>query len=402
MKSTSLFPIAIIAFFINPLITIVIMASLVIKNKSLGWTKSSRNYLLLFGTFCCFFVSLINMKKVPESDLEWYVDRYSYASHMSFIDFVLIASSATIKESLKEPLFGVIVWMLNRCFGGNVNLFKLSISLMEYSLLVTAIICFGRLFRMKLYLILTGILMICFIPYIFTMSLHLVRQFLATSILFYAIIKKCFYGKNEWWAMLSMLLIHSTTALFIPVLLLPAFDKPLKKAKIWYLGAFLAMITIKYIAGFLYDVGGFYEDSTIGYVLNRAQQNTTFASETLSVSKILIFIFVLAYSIYIFFSKYAERVLGLRRFSFIFIFLSVFVLVNLNQTQLALRFSYYIFIVIPFFLMFFFKNLNTSNIFLFGVGFCMIVFFSSYLYIGTWTYDIDVGGWVTPVFSYFM
>lgn len=401
MRPNLLFPIAIVAFLISPLATIVIMALLVVKDKSIGWTKGNKIYLLLFSVFCCVFVSLINMEKVPENDLEWYVDRYSYASQMDFINFVLIASNATIEATLKEPLYGVIVWILNRCLDGNVYAFKFFISLMEYTLLTTAVIYFGRAFKMRMYLILTGILMMCFIPYIFTMSLHLVRQILATSILFYVIVKNCFYGKKEWWAMFAMVLIHSTTVLFIPLLLFPAFDKPLKEAKFWYIGAIFALMAIQYIAGFLFGIGGFNEDSTVGYVLNRAQQDTTFESEALSASKILMIISVLVFSIYSFFSKSAENTVGLRRFSFIFIFLSVFILANLNQTQLVLRFSYYIFLVIPFLLILFFRNTQTSNIYLFLCSFCMIIFFTIYLYVGTWTYTVDTGGWVTPIFFYF-
>lgn len=104
------------------------------------------------------------MEKVPDNDLEWYVDRYSYASHMDLINFVLIASNATVKETLKEPLYGVIVWILNRCLDGNVNAFKFFISLMEYTLLVTAIIYYGRALKMRMYLILVGILMCVLSP----------------------------------------------------------------------------------------------------------------------------------------------------------------------------------------------------------------------------------------------
>lgn len=362
-------------------------------------TKDNKIFLILFGIMCAVFVTLINTTKVPENDLEWYVDRYKLAKQMSLFKFVLIASNQTITESYKEPLYGVLVWILNRLYDGNVTLFKFSISFIEYGFFVTSVYLFGRILKMRLSYIIFGMFMFCFFPYIFTTSLHLLRQFIATSLLFFVIVRISFYSKYDWWALISMVLIHSTSALFVPLLLLPAFDKPFVKAKIWYVGSIVSLLAIRILAGYIFEVGGFSQNDSIGYVLDRARHETTYELD-FAFSKIIMDAIVLLYCLYLFFSNYCEKYKGMRRFSFIFIFLSIFVLANLHQVQLAARFTSYIIPALPFLFMFFFRSINMNKILLLAFCFLLLLFFSIYIYTGTWTYKVEYAGLFTPVFSY--
>lgn len=350
---------------------------------------------------CCVFVSLINMEKVPEVDLLWYVANYSYASHMDFLPYIRVATNSKLEESLKEPLYGALVWVLNRTFNGNIPLFQFSISIIIYLPLVVSIILLGIKLNFRMMVVIVGIVWMCFYPYIFTHAMNLLRQTIANTILCYVMIKHFFYGKKEWVGIISMTLFHSSSTLFVPLLLFPAIGKPFQESKIWYVGSIAGLAMLKVITTFFLSFGMFEEEEGIGYTLSRSQYGVG-SYDALSFFSVLGLLLILFYSAYLFFSKRMSRIEGLGGFSFVLIFLSIFLLLNFDNHQFALRFVHYLFTFVPFLLMLFFEKNKINNHLLMALSLAIIVLFTIYLDTGFWTFNVVAGGWFTPVFGYIL
>lgn len=401
MKTYTTISLLTIFFLIAPLITIVVMTIYGIRTyKGWGTSYDERAFLVTFGIMCCVFVSLINMKKVPESDLIWYLASYSYASRMDLIPYTILGSNPYMNESNKEPLFGALVWLLNRSFYGNIPLYKFFISMMEYSLMVAAIIYFGIKSGFKTVVIMSGIVLMCFFPYIFTSKMNVIRQSLANSIFLFVMIRRFFYNKKEWVGMIVMPLIHTSAAFFIPLLLIPGIDKPFKKS--WYLFIIaLSPIVIYQLYGQALSNAAA-DISTSGNAgtaaLDRFAQGAV-GDYSVSMTNVLICLCLLLYSLIIYMEKKLLSIKGMRKFLFVFIILSIFVLVN-KDSQIGGRYVHYVLSIMPFLMMILFHLKKVSRPILFFISFSVIAIFSMYLHYGFWTFDVISGGWVTPMVGF--
>lgn len=386
-------------FLVNPLFAIIGMALYMISAGNIVVRDSKKGDLVLFGLLCCIFVSLVNMTKVPESDLMNYVYLYQSADNYSLYSY-LYQGTYDKSGAMKEPLYSTLVWVLNRIYQGEVKPFLFTISMIEYVLSVLAVLYFGQKLKMRQYVILAGIVLMCFLPYIFTHTMHLIRQTIANAILCYVMVKHIFYKKREWVAMVIMALMHSTSALYLPLLLIPGYGKPFKKAWIWFAAAFGLLVGIRVVSQSLLGTGAFESDSSVAYALGRATGEYSYGMYTLGTSIVFLIILMLIFTIFIYFGKLIPSSDELRQFTFIFIFTALFILMNLQQDLLAARYSHYLFSLFPFIIMIGFQKWKTDNIFLFLFSLGIIWFFTMYLGTGAWTYEISAGPWVTPVFMY--
>ena len=153
-------------------------------------------YLVIF--FFSFLVSLINAFKIPENDLIWYLQSYMLSGQLNLKDYVEIGADAIFRPTWKDPFFSTIVWCLNRLLNGNEMLFKFAISFMDYSILTLAFYLYWKKhFNRSLIIYLSGVIFLCSFPLIFTMSLHLLRQFMSSCLMMFALVLACFYQKQK-------------------------------------------------------------------------------------------------------------------------------------------------------------------------------------------------------------
>jgi hypothetical protein len=321
---------------------------------------------------------------------------------MNFVDY--INGGAFLHTVSKEQVYGTIVWYLNRIFGGNIPLFKFGITLINYLLLNFSIAKYCKHFKFPIDQIVMSIFLICFIPYIFTMSLQLIRQFLAGSIFIYLLVNNCFCHKKNYILIVCMILIHSSSMIFIPFLFLSFWDKPLMKNKIYYFTAFIALIVIQFLAEFLFNSGLFSKIDTLQYALERASQDTIFDLGDLPIWKIIVIVIIALFHWYVGYI-HIDKVIsntGLKRYCNTILFLSIFLLLNLQQSELSVRLLFYLFPIIPFMIIWISNQLKISVIFnaSFVVG--IVLFWVIYLDIGTWKYALPANIWVSPVFLYFL
>lgn len=397
MDIKKIWPLAILFFFINPLITIIILALSGLKIGNQMVKGKNYSYLLLMGILCSVFISLVNMVKVPEIDLEVYIYWYKLAGHTNWSQYLITAPGTM---TYKDPLFHTIAWILYKIYSGNVNLYLFTLSLIEYIPTILAIIYFGYKLGMRTYVVVTGILLLIFIPYIHLHTMNIIRQTIANGILCFVMVRHFFYDKREWLGMVAMVLIHGTSALFLPVLLIPYFGRSLKLALPCIVGVFVLMVGIQLYAGELLMAGDFSEESTIGTALTTASGGAV-GDYGLSTPLLVLVIIFLVYSVLLYFGFILPPTEGLKRFTFVFIYVAAFIILYLEEGQWASRFFHYWFTIVPFILMTAFQKWKIRNIVLSIGVFAMIVFWSIYLQNGAWSYNIALGPWLTPVPVYF-
>jgi len=399
MNFTKIIPFVILLFIINPMLTIVGLAAFGLSIGNKPATDKNIIFLILFGLLCCVEVSLINTTKVPEGDLWDYVYKYQLASRLNYFTYLLEGPDDVI-DTIKEPAFYTLVWVLNRLLDGNVKLYLFTMSMLEFTLFAYALVYFGKAYGIRVYAVMTGIIVMCFLPYIFIHSLNIIRQFLANALLLFIMIRRFFYDKREWATMAVMVLIHTTSAIFLPLLLLPAFGKPFKKSWIWFVGTLILLVSFQVVALYFLSSGSFYEDDAVGYALSRAGQGNMGEYQTTIVTLIssLIFLF---YSIYVYSGKTIMVDNGLRRFFSTIIILSVFIFLMQDQGQITSRFAHYSFTFLPFLLTIFFHSKMVDKYIQFTICIMTMLFFSYFLYDNVFTFEVDMAGWVTPALLYF-
>ena len=350
-------------------------------------------------------IGAINTVKVPENDLETYLDLYHLSKDMPLSQYIWVGSTAGGVESVKEPFYPVVVWILNRLCFDNEQLFKFVFTFINYSLLNTSILIVGKQNKIELKYILFGMFLMTFIPFIFTLSLHAMRQFIAGAFFMIILSLRCFSSIKTWKIMVIsvfMVLLHTTSLLFIPFLFLKAFDKNWKDAKIWYIGLFAGLVMIRVLSVFLLGFTGMGEDSGLaGYALSRAAQESGYDVDAIPLIGILLTIVIVCLSYYYLYNNSIKDNKGIRRFYNIPFFIGLFVLINLSMKEMALRFLFYLYFFVPFVLMFFVHLKKIKSSMLVMMSLAVMLYFLFYLEFGVWTYEIPYTIFFTPLFAYF-
>lgn len=379
---------------------------LILVNKNYANIRIADFFLICACVVFSMTIAAINAVKVPDSDLVGYIASYEASSEFNIFQYMLIGSNALTSltdpgAGLKEPCYAVIVWILNRILFGNVPLFKFSLTLINYFLLTFSAYIFGKKLNLSKWKILLCIFLLCFIPYIFTMSLQLLRQFLAGSILIYILVEKCFSDismKKLISLSLLMVFTHSTAFLFLPFIFLPAFDKKYNQAKVWYVMTFVGLAGIQIVASFALGFVG--SGSSMGYALERASSDTTFDLAGVALLTQAMIAGLMLGSLYLgHFSKYGNR-RGVRRFCNLIIFVSIFIFANLHQAELSSRLAFYLYPLIPFIIVLFVDRFKIRKGFMLFFSLLVFVSFIAYVYYGVWDYDLPFGIIASPLYFF--
>lgn len=348
-------------------------------------SKSCKVNHVFLGMILSAYVSLINVTKVPVNDLESYLEYFSAAGDMPLYEYFFYWTKYKEGiETLKEPAYAIFSYISYHILGGNQKAFVFFFSFLIYNLYFLSLYKVCRFLELNTTQIVVSILFLFFSPVLFSYSVHLFRQILAGTILFYILVECFFYGKIKYWLIVMLPLIHSTTFLFIPMMFLFRFIHPhIDRNKIIIV---LLLIIVLYnyqmIASLLLNiVGG--KIVFLDYILSRASQNTTYELSALSFYQVLI-LFVLAIAIAVLNLKKILWNEGLYKFYNIFAFLSIFILLNLNQTELSTRFYVFIWLFLPYFIIPFSKNIPLAML----KGIIVMVWIIFFIYVNTNAYYI--------------
>jgi hypothetical protein len=242
-------------------------------------------------------------------------------------------------------------------------------------------------------------------PNLFSVSAHLMRQFLAGSIVLYVIIEYAFHGKIKIMAFVLAIFTHTTAALFV-LIFLPFFNKRIsfKNISIISFICIFFMLSVFQYSNSVYDLLG--EIPFVGYAFSRiSNREGHWETKTLGFDVLILYFFTL---FILFRESIRLRFRKDNRFQVIFyinLLLCIFVLINYDDTEMALRFSFYLYFFLPIAFYFFSsvcavdRNKKINKISFIVVVPIFFLWFIYKLQYGTWTYNNIVSltnfSWIT-------
>jgi hypothetical protein len=342
-----------------------------------------------YQVICLFFLSLllglINSLKVPESDLINYVSSFEVIAQFNFIQYIIISN--------KEFGFFALNYILYYLTAGNFASYMIIFTSLSYFILFYSLLKMHRALKLGDSSLLLAIGVAFLFPVLFSLSAHIMRQFLAGSLVCFFLVEYIFYDKKKYFIIIASLLIHTTTFFFL-IIFTPLFKRNASLTKILKI-SFVLLIFVSIISFntevFLSLLDGI---PVLSYLLNRATNIVNDGQfDYLGLANFALLGFNVLVSYLASFKMGNEQnASSLKRLFFINLFLLLFIIINFNNTEIALRFSFFGFFLLPFsmyFLNSFFKKtykyLNLT-ITLFILCFFTLIFIYKLNY-GVWTYN---------------
>ena len=221
---------ALLVFMLNPLIGILLTAIQAISKNRLDLIKVLIVLLILY-------LSALNTTKTPDSDMWEYINMFLQVPKAGFMKTLGYLSNS---DSPKDVVYSGSVYLLYYLLLGNEYLFIFLVSSLSYAFIFAAIYKFGKRYKLPIFLIVAQVMTLAFFTQYFSLSFHLTRQELATSLFFYALTFKEYSLKKFliWSAIAAM--VHSTILVIIMLSLIPFMGRHLNKKEILILVAFAA------------------------------------------------------------------------------------------------------------------------------------------------------------------
>lgn len=165
----------------------------------------------IFALVLVGFLGLFNATKKIEGDWYWYISDYLKFSSVNFIDYL---ESGGLSIRISEPLYYFISFAVSRISDGNAFLFVISITSIIYLTYIFALEKLLKAYGINRLLAAVCIAFAVLAGITFTLTLQLVRQYIAGSMLFLYFIF-LLEGKNKKAALIFMAgsLVHNSFAI---------------------------------------------------------------------------------------------------------------------------------------------------------------------------------------------
>lgn len=358
--------------------------------------KRSHN-IIFWSILSIVFISLYNATKIPENDLSWYVDYYLMAENYGLSHYITMLSGG------KEPLYQILVYCLHFIGGSNVHFFIFSISLISYLFLLKGLLILRRNSDLSDLEFMLVVFFLCFFPWTFSLSVHLIRQFMALSMALYFLLAYYFYDQKKYIiGGIVSIFIHSSVIFILPFYF-KGFRKPFNKSNLYLYAIIVTLLLLLSTIGNMMS-SLFAGSNTLSHIATKAAYGTTFETS-------LPFFQLLASIIWtslVFFSIYViNRTLKTNKlfnvilnFSLILLF---FIIFNKNNAEIQLRYNFFYWSLFPFFCAIYLSAVKLKT----GViSVLMVISFAIWniynLYLGQWTYTCRNFYFLYPSFWYFL
>lgn len=189
-------------FLIQPFFSVLlcILLAFFIKEKS-------AMHLYVLAILVAAYFGLVNLTKLPESDLEVYIQSFRDAKDLELGTFLLLYS--------REPLYYTAVYYLGNIPQVDHRHFIFLSTFIAYLIYAVSVIRVSLKSQLSHPLILGVVLCLLFFPQLFNLSAHLMRQFLASSIIMLFLASIYTSGQKRWPLAVSAFFIHYSTILII-------------------------------------------------------------------------------------------------------------------------------------------------------------------------------------------
>lgn len=352
-------------FLLNPFISIVAFSI----NNFRKEIKLNNNLLFVF---IAIFLGSINTTKEISSDLGYYYNIYVNVPNYNFIEYVFEYAS----ESAREPLFSIINYISYYLFFGSWKLFILFLSAFIYYLNFLSLN--ELLSNRRNYVIVSAVICLAFFTQYFSLTSQIIRQVLASSILFYVIAKNIRNGRINYMLLISSIFIHSSVLLFVPLIFVKNLYKPIKFNSFLTTSLLLILfpLVLVLLTPFFSELFSF--SSSISYVFDYEDKFT--GSDGVSLNPNAIYFIAIPLITSILLNYFDEKSKDLMFIFNVFILLLIFVLTtSFTSPLVSYRYFFYTYNFIPFIFPVVFYN-NNYFCFITNVG---ISLFMIYRFIST-------------------
>lgn len=339
--------------------------------------KSTRLDLLVIIVYISFLLGLINSTKFPENDLAVYLERYNMADNRGFFEYIFLF--------WKDPLFQIYTFFLNKILFSSDKLYVIFTTFLSYYLYLISILKILDFYPVKKSTKLIVIFFAALSPVLFSISAHLIRQFMATCLLVYFLAYKSQTGKNNYIVLLIAMMTHSSVILFAPFILLKSIKNKIKFNQIIYLFIFGVVLFNVFII-VATDLLQNYNLIFFEYAIKKALEGDS--HELIPLSALNIFI-ILSMMIYFTISSLIKNEQDqIHVYTNIVLIISSIIFLYINNVEFSKRLYFNLYFFIPYLLITIINLLDRLNIGLKIVFINIILFvFVGSLYFSEWTYN---------------
>lgn len=374
-----LFTVYLILLFISPIIGVFLSFFVIF------YAHKNKYFVQLSLLNLAAFLGLINVLKVPESDLINYIHTYNLAGETGWLSFLLLFQ--------KEPLFYLFTKVVNYITSGNEALYIISFTALGYYILFYALWKVHTYYKLSINNFIIAILCAFLFPNLFALSAHLVRQFIASSLIILFLVNNFYWNKKSIGLLFVAFLFHSTSLIFA-VCLLPLFaNRMTLKRSILFLITSLGLLVVgNKLISIMFAVLS--QIPLLSYAIGRVAEADEAKAEPLGMS---ILVFHIVIIVLFFLISRIKKINNLTNNNFRFFYLSfllfVYILLNRNNGIISLRFSFYMYFLLP--LSFYFiVELVSTRVVKILVQICVFIIFVLWFVYkinnGFWTYnDVD-------------
>ncbi|MFD2535852.1 EpsG family protein [Gelatiniphilus marinus] len=289
--------------------------------------------------YIALFLAIINTLKVPENDLKMYLWQYNLVETNTFFDYIFLFK--------KEQFFYFFNYVTYKLTSGSFIWYVAIFTVISYYLIFTSIWKVHKSLKGSVYSFLLCIGISVLFPMLFSLSAHLMRQFLASSLIMYVLVSKIFYKENKYLYYILAVLTHSTSLIFLMIFL--PINKKVKLLRIFVISIlFLAIVfSLFYYAETLHSI--FDSVPVVSYVLERlSNPDGIFKTDNLGLVNYALQLFVVVlFYLQSISDNFKNIVYERYKLFFISLLLFLFIISNYYNTEIALRFSFYIYFLFP-------------------------------------------------------
>lgn len=356
-------------FILSPIVSVVITFLMVLIYKKSSWP------LLLFVIFASLLLGVINSGKVPENDLVTYKEWFELTGKLSVGQYVLLMG--------KEPAYFIYSYLMYYLSWGNFEIFLIITTALFYSIVGYSYILVWKSQEFSHNALIYSLLILFLFSNLFLLSAHLIRQFIASSLVVYVVVNIMCYKQNKLWYFITAIFTHTSSLIFGFVYVVKEKAK-FKKIIVFALLLSIVLIFMQSTSNIMLSI--LPDIDFIRYPFRRFLTRTIYSDlGQLGFLNFAIILFNLL--IYLSFSRINNRVNVLVLFTIIILIVT---LVFYNDTEIPMRMSFYTYLLFPLSFMYAYSMipnkivLNTVYIFFIAVLGMQFIF---KLNKGEWEYE---------------
>jgi hypothetical protein len=372
-----------VCFAIQPALTLTLVLVLAWRQPA---ARSSLSGVLMFGAL---YLALVNVTKLPDSDLAAYLEAFRDAQRLDLATFLFV--------NTREPLYYVSLYGLANVPGVDSRVYVFLSTLVPYLVFGTAVLRLGAALRLERRTMLSLLVFLLFFSQLFSLSAHLFRQFLASSLLMLFLADHAVTGRHRWGLGLLGIMVHYSS---MPLLLL-SLVQPLRRYSVLVSLLFNALMLMAVyvlalkVAPLLLDV------PVLSIVFQRLANGEGAELDPMTFPTLGMAALFLAISL-LSIARTSGRVQGAQDWSVLLCTVTVSVIVLISSAQptlseIAIRYFFYLYFLIFLVLVFLMVRMPMTRWAIHGLALLSVPLFFFKLAYGEWTFAPVVDLLLGPV-----